>query len=201
MKNLAKVLTLILAVSFIATGCNLLNKEESVSTETQVVNADTVLDQQIYQRALGSKDAKACSTIKDEVVKTECSDTVEALVLIEKAVAKIDDDFCGDIKLERYEDECEASIAAILDQQKAVEKQAALTAKQEEDRLAIEEEAIKKEDYTICNKITDGNQKASCKFNVITGLVVSSKNSEECENIGNINLIRECQQTIESQIL
>lgn len=196
MKNLAKVITLILAVSLIATGCNLLNKEEKTSTETQVVNADTILDQQIFQRAIGSKDAKACATIKDEAVKIECANTVDALALMDKAVAKLDDDFCGDIKLERYESECEARVAAIVEQQKAEEKKQEEYVQQEETRRKIEAEAIEKQDYRICEKITDSNQMNACKYNSIVDLATTTHDSKLCENIGDIDLTNQCNQIV-----
>ena len=196
MKNLAKVLTLILAVSFMATGCDLLNKEEPISQTAEVVSADTILDQQIYQRAIDSKDVKVCETITDKAVKAECGDVVNALVLTDKAVSELDDDFCGDIKLERYEEECEARVASILEQQEAEEKKQEEIAKQEEERLNIEQEAVTKGDYTICDKISDENQKASCKYNSITPEVIKANDTRLCDKIENEWMVNQCKQLI-----
>jgi len=197
MKNLAKVLTLILAVTFLATGCNLLNKEESVTTP-QVVNADNVLDQQIYQRAISMQDSKACETIVNESVKEECENVANALVLTDQAVNDLDKKICGKIKLDRYEDECEAKVEAILSQQKADEKAQEEIAKQEEERLKTEEEAVNTGDYTLCDKITDEGQKASCKYNAIASQAVNENNTELCENIGNEEFVELCKQNVET---
>jgi len=197
MKNLAKVITLILAVSFIATGCNLLNKEESVSTETQVVNADTILDQQIFQRAIAEKDAKACATIKDETAKEECANTVDALALMDKAVSKLDDDFCGDIKLERYESECEARVAAIVDQQKAEKKAQEEYEKNQAENLIIAQKAIDTKDFTICNQIKDDTVKGSCQYNVLANLAISKNDPSECDKIDDSSMRSACKESVQ----
>lgn len=197
MKNLAKVLTLILAVSFIATGCNLLNKEEVTSTTAEVVSADTVLDQQIYQRAIDLKDAKACDTIKNEDVKSECGDVVNALVLTDKAVAELDDDFCGDIKLERYEEECEARVASILEQKEAEEKKKAEYEKYQEEKLSIEQKAIDSKDFTICDSIKDKSGKDQCQYNVLANLAIANNDIRECDKIENPSSVILCKDSLQ----
>mgnify|MGYP006869417810 CR=1 FL=1 len=195
MKNLAKVLTLILAVTFLATGCNLLNKEESVTTP-QIVNADNVLDQQIYQRAISMQDSKACETIVNESVKEECENVTNALVLTDQAVNDLDKKICGKIKLDRYEDECEAKVEAILAQQKADEKAQEEVAKQEEERLEIADKAMENNDYTLCETIEDNNQKKACKFNVIINIVNETKDGKLCDEIGDDWMSEECKKTL-----
>ncbi len=200
MKNLAKVLTLILAVTFLATGCNLFNKEEVTSTTAEVVSADTVLDQQIYQRAIGSKDAKVCETITDKAVKAECGDVVDALVLTDKAVAELDDDFCGDIKLERYEDECEVRVASILGQKEAEEKKQEKITKYQEEKLSIEQKAIDEKDFSICASIEEVSDKYQCQYNVLANLAVSKKDINECTKIEDESLVTLCRENYDTAI-
>jgi len=198
MKHTVKILSLVILGTLLLSGCNLLNKEEATSTTAEVVSADTILDQQIYQRAIDSKDAKACDTIKDEAVKNECEDVVNALVLTDEAVAELDDDFCGDIKLERYEEECENRVQLLIEQEVLAKKQAEQMQKQDEENASIAKEAYEKQDFTICDKMEDQNQKYTCRFNVLTDLAKSKQDITYCDKIEKESYIEECKSIINS---
>lgn len=198
MKNVAKVLSLVILGTLLLSGCNLLSKDEPQSTTPAVVNADTLLDQQIYSRAIGAKDAKACATIKDAMMKTECVDVVNALILTDQAVAKLDDGLCGDIKLKRYEEECENQVESLVEQKDAAEKQKELTAKQEEERVAIEQKAVDNGDYKLCDSIKDGDQKYSCRYNVLVNDAVTTKDPATCDKIGEETFAQNCKAFLES---
>lgn len=196
MKHTVKILSLVILGTLLLSGCNLLNKEEVTSTTAEVVSADTVLDQQIYKRAIDSKDAKACDTIKDEAVKSECGDVVNALVLTDKAVSELDEEFCGDIKLERYEEECENRVASILEQQEVEEEKQAEIAKQEEERLNVEKEAVNTGDYTICNQLKEERTQAFCKYNTLASKAINTKDETLCDKIGLEELVNLCKANI-----
>jgi len=195
MKNFAKVLTLILAVTFLATGCNLLNKDESVATP-QEVNADNVLDQQIYQRAISMQDSKACETIVNESVKEECENVANALVLTDQAVNDLDKKICGKIKLSRYEKECEDRVGAILENQKAGEKAQEEYERRQAKNLAIEQKAVDTKDYTICNQIQDATAKGTCQYNVLANLAISQNDPSECDKIDDSSMRNACKESL-----
>ena len=195
MKNLAKVLTLILAVTFLTTGCNLLNKDESVTTP-QEVNADNVLDQQIYQRAISMQDSKACETIVNEAVKEECENVTNALILTDQAVNDLDKKICGKIKLSRYEKECEDRVGAILENQKAGEKAQEEYERRQAKNLAIEQKAVDTKDYTICNQIQDATAKGTCQYNVLANLAISQNDPSECDKIDDSSMRNACKESL-----
>lgn len=190
-----KAITLIVLGILFLSGCN----NETVAPVA--VNADTILDQQIYSGAVGAKDAKACERIKDEAMKGECRDVVNALLFTDQAVAKLDKGLCGKIKLSRYEEECGNRVEGLVEQAKEKENKIELSQKQEEDRLKFATEAMEKKDYKLCDKIEDKNQQASCKFNVIIETAKSSKNKTLCDNIGAEGLINECKSLIQTENL
>lgn len=126
--------------------------------ESQEINADTILDNKLFEEAVNSNDASKCDAIKASLKKDECKIVLQSLDLMGKAAQSKDKSLCVQIKLERYKTLCENNV------EKAIAEE-----KEEETTQSIEQEAIKKQDPNLCDQIKDENQKAACKFNVTSG--------------------------------
>lgn len=170
------------------TGC--FGQQEEVQQPTNVeVNADSILDSQIYASAVQTNDAKQCATIKDTTKKDECEKVVGANLLTQKAVANADDDFCDEIELERYKENCTLAV-----QQPSEKSDGEIMNKIK----TLESEALKSKDLTICDKIEYENLKQQCKVNVITSIATSEKDDDLCLQIeGNDQLIQACKTAVE----
>lgn len=181
-----------LIAAFIFSGCALFQKdnqeeEKPVANENQVINADTVLDNQMFEAAVRGKDLASCDGIKDSAKKEECKTTVTDLTLTEKAFNKLDKSICNGIKNERYKENCKATI------ENEIAKKDKL-AKADEKRLSIEQDAINKGNADICNDIEDENQKYSCRYNVIVNQAESKKDPSLCDKIGKESFIKQCKE-------
>jgi len=195
MKTLAKILSLIILGTLVLSGCNVVTNDEQKAAPPTVVNADNVLDQQLFQSAVDKRDNNLCNKIIDKNLKQECIGTVDSLQLMSLANSKLDNAYCNKIKLERYKDACVAQVESKRSEiDKKSEEEAAL--KQTiEDTFNIESEAINKEDYTLCDQIKT-DEKLSCKSNVITSIAGKTKDFGLCEKIGEKNRIESCKNFI-----
>jgi proteasome lid subunit RPN8/RPN11 len=186
-----KLLAIFVLALLAFSACDLFEKEEKENEPPAEVNADTILDNQIYEQAVGSNDLETCDRILGETKKEECKDVVNAAVLTQKALEEMDDDVCDGIKLDRYKENCEALIADEENRLELAEKEA----KASEEMLAIEQEAVDKGDYKICDKIEDQNKVYICRFNVIANKAISANDKTLCKEIGEENLIKECEKS------
>jgi len=73
-----KFLAILLLATLVLSGCSLFEKKETAPQTTQEVNADSILDNQIYEQAVNNNDPGACSRILDEAKKEECKNVVES---------------------------------------------------------------------------------------------------------------------------
>lgn len=167
--------------------------------QTQEVNADTVLDNRLYNEAIGGLNLDKCDQISDTVRAGECKKVVESLSLKKKAVENLDKLICENIELDRYKEDCESTVDGLIDKAE-VEKEALKKAEEMRERmLEIEEEAYKGGDASLCDDIEDENKKYSCKFNVVIDKAVEEKDSSLCEEIGHETYIQECKSMIATE--
>jgi len=177
-----KLLPIFLVLSVFVTGCNFANQtpEKSLSTK-----GDKALDDQLYTQAIQNGNTKLCEQIADKSVKEECSSLITANQLTKQAVADGDIGLCKKIDLERYKTSCETQAKTAADSKQA-----------DKDRLSIEQNAMTKGDAKLCDQIKDVNQKASCKYNILTNQAMSKKDPSLCNGIGLKDLVELCKQSI-----
>ena len=161
--------------------CKLGSKEESKDTTATPVtsNADSMLDDQIFQSSTTAGNLEGCNKILDDAKKQECTDIIESNLKTSEAINKGDKELCEDIKLDRYKENCFSSIDDKVESEN-----------QDSERLSVQQEAYDKKDYSICDEISDTNQKASCKFDVISQL--PKKAPSLCEQIDEEMLVNKC---------
>ena len=114
------ILVLLLTSITLLSGC-FYDTEETPAAPTEV-NADTLLDDQLYESAVRGDNAGKCDLISEAAKVGECKKVVQATLLTAKAVAEMDDDYCGDIELERYEEVCEGKVAELVEFEENVQK-------------------------------------------------------------------------------
>lgn len=175
-----KKLIPIFLVLAVFTGCNLLNSEKGLSDQ-----GNKILDQTLYDKGIQSGDMTSCDQIIDKTMKTECTSIVNAGKLTSQATTQADVTLCKKIDLARYETACETQVKAIVEAKQADAK-----------RLSIEQNALDKSDATICNEISNENQKATCKYNILNSQAVSKKDPSLCEGIGRKDLIDDCKRNL-----
>lgn len=157
MKTKFLIISLSIFAAIILTAC-FGQKEETSEPEQKEVNADTILDNRLFEEATSLNDISKCNAIKSMAKKEECETVLKSFNLMNRAAESKNKSLCGQIKLERYRELCENYV------EKAITKE-----KEEETTQSVEQEAIKKQDPVICDQIKDENQKAACKFNVTSG--------------------------------
>lgn len=176
--------------------CTSSNSDTKIETSADtIVNADTVLDDQLFSQATSQSNLEKCKQISNQARKDECKMVVEGLTITAEAVKTLDASLCKDIENERYEENCESSVNDAIADKESYKKAVAEANEAEQARLAIETQATQKGDYEICNQIEDEGQKASCKFNVIS----ASGNISLCDEIGDPDLIEFCKGSSEQE--
>lgn len=165
------------------------------TTET-VINADTVLDDQLFSQATSQNNLEKCEQISDQTRKDECIMVVEGLIITEEAVKTLDSSLCKDIEDERYRENCEGSVEETIAANEAEEKAAQEAAKKDEERVAIESNAIAEGDADTCNDIEDENQKYSCRYNVLTNQAMQNSDPSLCDEIGKESFVAECKNAV-----
>ena len=192
MKKLS-ILVLLLTSITLLSGC-FYNTEETPAAPTEV-NADTLLDDQLYESAVRGDNAGKCDLISEAAKAGECKKVVTANLLTAKAVAEMDDDACGDIELARYEKVCELRVEETIASTEAAEKEIEAFKESDQNRMKIETEAMIKKDYTICAQISDENDMVTCKWNVITKEVITQEDNSLCKKIGRDEEVTLCEES------
>lgn len=187
-----RIIAIIIPVLFLS-AC--LPQQEQAPAE---LSSDTILDDQLFQDGVDNMDSAKCDQILDQTKKDECKKTVEALLMSEEAYEKMDKSLCKGIKLSRYKDNCETDIDSLMEEEKNDENELAEKAKKDETRLAIEKEAVEKEDADICDAIEEGNHMYTCRYNVISAKATKEKDPKICEEIGEEELIETCKSFLPS---
>ena len=167
--------------------------DDALQPEPQEVNADTVLDNRIFNEAVTSLNSKRCGEIKASAKKEECATVISSLALIDKAVQQKDKTVCKQITLERYAESCSAGVnKAIADSQR---EETALKEAQQQEKLA--EEIFKSKDVEKCDELKD-NYKISCKENILNALAVEKLDKTICEKHGEKEKVEQCKKLVEA---
>lgn len=194
MKTKFLIIGAIALTAIILSGCFWQEGKEEKKPEqkSEEINADTILDNKLFEDAVSSNDASRCEEIKSSVKKGECKITLQSLDLMRKAAELKDKSLCSQIKLERYKTTCEINIVKLIAAEKAEQEKEEELKKQDEERLKTEQEAVEQQNPAICDKISDLNHKSTCKFNAIINKAHEEKNPELCKQIGEEDRIKQC---------
>lgn len=172
------VIVIVLLSLFVACGQS---DDSSDTSQTALLSADSILDNQIYQGALYAKDGSKCADISDAGTAEECKNVIESLILMDEASLTLDKSLCNKIKLKRYEEECEKTVKSALDRKEDEEKM-----------YKLSQEASDKNDANICDGIKDEGVKYSCRYNVLANKAIAENDPAYCDEIGDETSTREC---------
>lgn len=186
-----KFLAILLLALLAFSGCSFFEKETKNEQPTEV-NADTILDNQIFTEAVGSGDIVKCDKILDKTKKEECKNVLESDSLTAKAIAELDKSSCKKIEMERYRDYCEEIVDAKSAEKEEGEKAAEKAKEQEALRVKTEQEAQDKGNASICEQIETKADMYSCKYNVISNKAIDENDPTLCENIEELSLVEAC---------
>jgi hypothetical protein len=179
-----KILTMALISILTLAGCGLFDGGEDVAEPTvsgidAEVNADSVLDDQLYRSATASNNLEKCEKIIGERQKEECGNVVNANLLTIKAIGEMDSSVCDDINLERYKENCVEKAEEMKETQNL-----------DENKITMTEKAIEEQDVSYCDEISDTNYKSECLYNFYMSEEYVKTDSSVCESIEN-NTIKE----------
>lgn len=147
--------------------------------------ADKILDNSIFTEATDSGSISRCNDILDKELKTSCEKVIDDRNATNVAIADMDKSKCNKVSDERYKKECETQVDA------------AVKAKNDEEkRLEIGKKASDTGDFTICNQISDEDQAASCRYNILANQAMQQKNQSLCDNIGKKEFVDQCKKNI-----
>lgn len=194
-KILPLSLFILLAVAAL-NGCTLFSDKPAQDATSQTVNADTVLDNQIFATATAGTDIAGCDEIKDAAKKDECKATVQALLTTQKAAEALDKSLCGSINLDRYKENCVNTVEKRIEAKNLSKKNEEEAQKLNAQRLDIGAKALESGNADECNEIADKNQQYSCKYNVLANQAMQKNDPSLCDKIGDESFIKLCKQSV-----
>lgn len=153
------------------------------SKTAPTTSADTALDKKFFDEATSAGNLKQCDQILDKNLQKECLDFIDASEFTAQAKQNLDLATCNKIALKRAKDDCVNQVNTAVDAKNF-----------ESNRISTEQEAVKNGNPSTCDKISDENQKATCKYNVLSGQASLKKNPAICNGIGSKSLIEKCKE-------
>ncbi len=156
-----KSLLFLSLASLIAISLNACGQAETPVTP---LDADKILDNQIYEDAVSTLNADRCSNIKDEAVKSECSKAVTGLNLTNEAMEKLDKSICSKIELERYKENCNTEVENKIAESKISEEKKSFY----EEQNALAEKYYNEDNLEGCAEIEDETFRKQCEDNILT---------------------------------
>jgi len=192
-----KKLLLLSAITILLTACGAADKGDQAAnpdSEGSTVNADTVLDNQLFSQAVSSGDAGFCDGITGVEKKTECQGVITAIDLTKQALTKSDKNICKKIELKRYKENC---LTSVEDQMAADEKQAKEFSFYDS-QSALADKYAGADDLEGCKKIEDENFKKQCTNNVLYGRALKSKDPKYCDQVEDKNDQEFCRKALNS---
>ncbi|MFA5820722.1 MAG: hypothetical protein WC873_01285 [Candidatus Gracilibacteria bacterium] len=174
----------ILAALFLLTvfGCQSQPASDQQSDQPKVednLNADAVLDNQIFYAATKTNDADRCKKILDAAKLVECQSIVDANLKTEEAVAQLNKSLCKKISLDRYADYCNEAVSQAIAEAEASAEGDQFIA----DQLKLSQETVANDDLEGCAKIEDENFRNDCIVNISISLAQKSNDVNACNNI------------------
>ncbi len=143
------------------------------ATGTQVLCNDNIQS----DRAIASKDRELCETISNPDTKTSCQEWVDELTL-KSALENntITQDTCDTLS-GSHQETCMKEIHEV-------------------DEVAIYNEAIEKNDISLCEGLTNADRHSACTDTINLKTAYSTQNSKLCENITNPDKKLYCQSQV-----
>ena len=173
-----KPLAYLFLISLFLTACG-----TTVAPSQPVKPSDQVLDNSIFSEATNSGNLSRCKDILDSATKASCEQVINDKIATGQAVNSLSKDQCGKVVDERYRKDCETQVATKIDAKNVDAK-----------RLTVEQNAVAKNDPSLCNQIADANQKASCKYNILANQAIEKQDPSLCKGIGDAASIARCEQ-------
>lgn len=149
--------------------------------------SDEILDDIILTNAMNSSDSSKCSEILDKEKSSECSNITESLKLIDEAVSTLDESKCNSITLERYKEVCSVNLKEATEIANKNEIQQNEIIKMQ----TVSQQALDAKDISKCDQLTDAAM-YSCRTNVLTNQAIEKNDPTICEQIGDQEFIDGC---------
>lgn len=176
-------------------GCKF-GTETSEKVTTGKTDADSILDDNIFDAAVLNHDTEMCDEILAKSKKQECVDAINSDVQTQEAISKKDKKLCKNIVLDRYKENCENRIDKAIENESAEKEAKEEDAKLQAEILSVEAKAVKKNDANICDDIQDENSKYACRYNVLANLAIQKNDVSLCTDIGQNSFVDKCRNLI-----
>lgn len=176
-----KTLASLLLTGLFLTACGGAATKPSASTKP----SDQLLDNNIFAEATSGGNLARCKDILDGTLKASCEQVINDKNATNTAIAELDKSKCSKVSDERYKKECEVQVDGKMEAMNADAK-----------RLEIGQKASDEGDATICNEITNEDQAASCKYNILANQAIQKKDSSLCDKIDKKEFVEQCKNNI-----
>lgn len=184
-----KKTTLVLLSVLVLSACGSSNDDNTSGS----VNADTVLDDQIFAQATSNQSLKRCDEISNSSKLEECKLVIQDTFMMQEALRDLNLSKCDDLKLDRYLESCKSAVNEALDRDKEQETQKEKDAK---DQTSVQA-ALDNGDPKLCDKAENEEVKYTCRYNILVGKAIAAKDASLCEDIGYESYESDCKAAVE----
>ncbi|MDX9971134.1 MAG: hypothetical protein RBS56_04495 [Candidatus Gracilibacteria bacterium] len=200
MKKISYLFVLLVLISSCSlnkpTDNSLDNSTTPTSTpETSV--ADEVLDDYYLNESIKQNDSTKCDNIIDKVKNKECKEILLSLAIMIEAVEQLSDSKCDNITIERYRNSCKQDVESEKNKMEEEKNEESKRLMEAEEISRILEEANQKQDLSLCDNLSDKNQKDVCYYNVIVQESIKKQDSSVCEQLQNETYKQACKDNYE----
>lgn len=162
---------------------------QEAPTEVVITNADEALDNMIYKDAVEMMDVSRCENIAEKFDSVECAKVIVAFDKMEEAVVNMDKALCKDVSFDRYRKECELAVDKAVKQEKD-KKMVDQTREEDKSKSKL---AIENNDPKLCEDVQEEDSKDTCLYNVLVNQAVQKEDATICEQIGRADLVKLCE--------
>lgn len=150
------------------------------TAEAPEINADTLLDDDLFLQATRSDDLEKCKAIKEDAKTTECKQTVQADLSTRQAVEKNDPELCKSIELQRYKENCLNSV----EQKISTENKEEQFIQSIKTQQKLSQRFIDTDDLKGCGSLETETFQQECQTNIYLKRAAAGDKSN-CEKISN----------------
>lgn len=160
------------------------------------LNSASIQDNNLFTRAIQTKNTAYCYLIQDELLKEQCFKVINDQKIIADAIGKEDPTVCEQIVNQPTRDECKDLARAAIELGNKEEQEQKNQQRQQSDQpktthivsnnnWQVETQAMQQDDPSICSRIEKQEDRYECRYQVLVLRAINQKDPSICSQIGN----------------